>query len=124
MMKKYQKIIIAICFFCILGFCFLRVIQRGSVYITIDNQTADELTVAKVNDQMVDKTMDAHTHIKVRYRISADGGIMLSLNQNGIVTEKEIVSYVSSGYYGKVCVTVRNVQDNGLDIEVKEHVHV
>lgn len=123
-MKKYQKIIIALCFLCILGFCFLHVIHRGTVSITIDNQTNDELTVVKVNDQVVDKTIDANARIKVRYRISADGGIMLSLNQNGTAVEKEIVAYVSSGYYGTVRVTVRNAQENGLDIEIKENVHV
>lgn len=123
-MKKYQKVVIVICFLLILGLCFLHVCNRGKIYITIDNQTADELTVVKINDQTVDKNIAANDRIKVRYQISSEGGVTLYLNQNGNTAEKEIVAYAGSGYYGKVRVIVKNTQEDYLHMEIEEKVYL
>lgn len=97
--------------------------RHGSIRITIENDTAEEISVVSIQDQPFQKTVPENRTERFLYRITQGGKpIMLQLQIGGEVIDKEIADYVERSSHGSVAITVSKSDDGNIRIEVNSNV--
>lgn len=121
-MKRWQIIVLSICIVMILSGVLVTILNRGRLFINIENQTTQELVLISIREQEFNITITPGDSCKVEYDIKSDGGVGIKLQHGNAVVSKELVEYVEPAYYGTSKVIITETLENELEIEVKSRV--
>lgn len=118
--KRISMILVVVIALAVLAGSIAR---RGSIRITIQNDTAEEISVVSIQDQPFQKTVPGNRTERFSYRITQGGKpIMFQLQIGGEVIDKEIVEYAERAYHGSVAITVSRSDNGNISVETSSNV--
>ena len=114
MRKKYGRIAVFVvgCLFAIWGIILYPMLNRGTITVSVTNQTDHSYTLLRLNDQQVNERLEPDGMVDVDYIISREGPVTAYLEtEEGEVLERVLTegltTSVSSENYGRVLLTVK-----------------
>ena len=123
MRKKYGRIAVFVvgCLFAIWGIILYPMLNRGTITVSVTNQTENTYTLLRINDQQVNEILEPDGMVDVDFVIQESGPVTAYLEtEDGQVLERVLTegltTSVSSENYGRVLLTVKEKKG---DLELK-----
>jgi len=123
MRKKYGRIaVFAVgCLFAVWGIILYPMLNRGTITVSVTNQTEHTYTLLRINDQQVGEILEPDGMVDVDFVITEPGPVTAWLEtENGEVLERVLTegltTSVTTENYGRVLLTVK--EKNG-ELELK-----
>ena len=123
MRKKYGRIAVFVvgCLFAIWGIILYPMLNRGTITVSVTNQTDYSYVLLRINDQQVGEILEPDGMVDVDFVITEPGPVTAWLEtENGEVLERVLTegltTSVTTENYGRVLLTVK--EKNG-ELELK-----
>ena len=114
MRKKYGRIAVFVvgCLFAIWGIILYPMLNRGTITVSVTNQTDYSYVLLRINDQQVNEVLEPKGMLDVDFVITEPGPVTAYLeNEAGEVLERVLTegltTSVSPENYGRVLLTVK-----------------
>jgi len=114
MRKKYGRIAVFVvgCLFAIWGIILYPMLNRGTITVSVTNQTDYSYVLLRINDQQVNEVLEPKGMLDVDFVITESGPVTAYLeNEDGEVLERVLTegltTSVTSNNYGRVLLTVK-----------------
>lgn len=114
MRKKYGRIAVFVvgCLFAIWGILLYPMLNRGTITVSVTNQTDSGYTLLRINDQQVEEILEPDGMVDVDYVIVGEGPVTAYLeNESGEVLERVLTegltTSVTQDNYGRVLLTIK-----------------
>ena len=128
MRKKYGRIAVFVlgCVLAVWGMIIYPILHRGTIIISITNQTDNAYTIVRINDQSVGELLEADGMIDVDYVITQSGPITAYFEDTSgqsmerLLTEGMVTS-VSPENYGRIVLTFSQKKGN-LELKVLSNI--
>ena len=124
MRKKYGRIAVFVvgCILAVWGMIIYPILNRGTITVSVTNQTDSSYTLLRINDQQVHELLEPNGMVDVDFVILEEGPITAYLeNESGEVLERVLTegltTSVTQENYGRVLLTVKEKKGN-LELNV------
>ena len=114
MKKKQARIVIFVvgCLLAVWGMVIYPMLHRGTIAVSVTNQTSDTYTLVRINDQAVGKSVEPGSMVEVDYLITEEGTITAYLEtEDGEPLERllteGVTPTVTKENYGRVLLTLK-----------------
>ena len=114
MCKKYGRIAVFVvgCILAVWGLFIYPVLNRGTITVSVTNQTEHTYTLLRINDQQVGEILEPDGMVDVDFIITEPGPVTAWLEtENGEVLERVLTegltTSVTTENYGRVLLTVK-----------------
>lgn len=114
MRKKYGRIAVFVvgCLFAIWGILLYPMLNRGTITVSVTNQTDSGYTLLRINDQQVEEILEPDGMVDVDFVIVEEGPVTAYLeNESGEVLERVLTegltTSVTQDNYGRVLLTIK-----------------
>lgn len=114
MRKKYGRIAVFVvgCILAVWGLFIYPVLNRGTITVSVTNQTEHTYTLLRINDQQVGEILEPDGMVDVDFIITEPGPVTAWLEtENGEVLERVLTegltTSVTTENYGRVLLTVK-----------------
>ena len=114
MRKKYGRIAVFVvgCLLAVWGMIIYPILNRGTITVSVTNQTDSTYTLLRINDQQVEEILEPDGMVDVDYVIVEEGPVTAYLeNESGEVLERVLTegltTSVTQDNYGRVLLTIK-----------------
>lgn len=114
MRKKYGRIAVFVvgCILAVWGMIIYPILNRGTITVSITNQTDHSYALLRINDQQVGEILEPRGMLDVDFVITEPGPVTAYLEkEDGEVLERVLTegltTSVTSNNYGRVLLTVK-----------------
>ena len=114
MRKKYGRIaVFAVgCLLAVWGMIIYPILNRGTITVSVTNQTDSTYTLLRINDQQVEEILEPDGMVDVDFVIVEEGPVTAYLeNESGEVLERVLTegltTSVTQDNYGRVLLTIK-----------------
>ena len=114
MRKKYGRIAVFVvgCLLAVWGMIIYPILNRGTITVSVTNQTDSGYTLLRINDQQVEEILEPDGMVDVDYVIVEEGPVTAYLeNESGEVLERVLTegltTSVTRDNYGRVLLTIK-----------------
>lgn len=114
MRKKYGRIAVFVvgCLLAVWGMIIYPILNRGTITVSVTNQTDSGYTLLRINDQQVEEILEPDGMVDVDYVIVEEGPVTAYLeNESGEVLERVLTegltTSVTQDNYGRVLLTIK-----------------
>ena len=128
MRKKYGRIAVFVvgCLFAIWGILLYPMLNRGTITVSVTNQTDSGYTLLRINDQQVEEILEPDGMVDVDYVIVGEGPVTAYLeNESGEVLERVLTegltTSVTQDNYGRVLLTIKEKKGQ-LELKVIDNI--
>ncbi len=98
---------------------------RGTVEITVENNTRESLSIISINDKELNKSVKPDGKITITYKVDSCPYVLLKFDSVFLsdLTELEVISYIEPMYYGTVRVTATYDEEaNTVTFQTQENI--
>lgn len=114
MRKKYGRIAVFVvgCLLAVWGMIIYPILNRGTITVSVTNQTDFSYTLLRINDQQVEEILEPDGMVDVDFVIVEEGPVTAYLeNESGEVLERVLTegltTSVTQENYGRVLLTIK-----------------
>ena len=114
MRKKYGRIAVFVvgCLLAVWGMIIYPILNRGTITVSVTNQTDFSYTLLRINDQQVEEILEPDGMVDVDFVITEAGPVTAYLeNESGEVLERVLTegltTSVTQDNYGRVLLTIK-----------------
>ena len=114
MRKKYGRIAVFVvgCLLAAWGMIIYPILNRGTITVSVTNQTDSGYTLLRINDQQVEEILEPDGMVDVDFVIVEEGPVTAYLeNESGEVLERVLTEGLTTSVtpenYGRVLLTVK-----------------
>ena len=114
MRKKYGRIAVFVvgCLLAVWGMIIYPILNRGTITVSVTNQTDSGYTLLRINDQQVKEILEPDGMVDVDFVIVEEGPVTAYLeNESGEVLERVLTegltTSVTQDNYGRVLLTIK-----------------
>ena len=114
MRKKYGRIAVFVvgCLLAVWGMIIYPILNRGTITVSVTNQTDSTYTLLRINDQQVEEILEPDGMVDVDYVIVEEGPVTAYLEtETGEVLERVLTegltTSVTQDNYGRVLLTIK-----------------
>ena len=114
MRKKYGRIAVFVvgCLLAVWGMIIYPMLNRGTITVSVTNQTDSAYTILRLNDQQVNELLEPSGMVDVDFVIVEEGPVTAYLeNESGEVLERVLTegltTSVNQDNYGRVLLTIK-----------------
>lgn len=114
MRKKYGRIAVFVvgCLLAVWGMIIYPILNRGTITVSVTNQTDSGYTLLRINDQQVEEILEPDGMVDVDFVIVEEGPVTAYLeNESGEVLERVLTegltTSVTQDNYGRVLLTIK-----------------
>lgn len=114
MRKKYGRIAVFVvgCLLAVWGMIIYPILNRGTITVSVTNQTDSTYTLLRINDQQVEEILEPDGMVDVDFVIVEEGPVTAYLeNESGEVLERVLTegltTSVTQDNYGRVLLTIK-----------------
>lgn len=124
MRKKYGRIAVFVlgCILAVWGMVIYPMLHRGTITVSVTNQSEETCTLLRINDQQIDEMLEPNDMLDVEYIITESGTLTAYVETEGgevlerLLTEG-ITPSVTPDNYGRVLLTIKE-KDGALELSM------
>lgn len=124
MRKKYGRIAVFVlgCILAVWGMVIYPMLHRGTITVSVTNQSEETCTLLRINDQQIDEMLEPNDMLDVEYIITESGTLTAYVKTEGgevlerLLTEG-ITPSVTPDNYGRVLLTIKE-KDGALELSM------